>query len=205
MPAPPASFTDPVALAVVIAAGLFAIGAGLTMFYGIPRGSARIAQRQSYIIWHQVRAGTNVGPRRFWPATVPLGIFCLLLGLGGPLVAAGWPWLLVGVFSFLLAMVALAFAFVMAFRPPKRFLPRWWVVEEERRRAGLEPLIPPPSQGREPTMTRRHRRLAVLFLVGLVVIGFVFRLPASFIVAGVAAGSVYLVAVRVREEPQKPA
>ena len=203
MPAPNAPFTDPVALAVVIAAGLFAIGAGLTVFYGIPRGSARIAQRQSYIIWHQIRAGTAVGAKRLWPALLPSGVFCLLLGLGGLFVAAGWPWLPLGVAAFLLSLVFLAFALLMAFRPPKRFLPRWWVVEEARRRAGIEPLIPPPSQGREPTMTRRQRRLAVLFLAGLVVVGFVFRLPASAIVAGVAAGSVYLFAVRVRDEPHK--
>lgn len=187
-------------LAALVVGGLACIAGGLAAFYGRPRGSKRIAQRQSYIIWHQVRAGTAIGARHIYPALLPTGIAILLVVLASLLMGAGERWELLGILVFLLALVVLALALLMAFRPPRRFLPTWWIVEEERRRAGLEPLISPPSQGRDPMMTRKERRLAFLLLIGFVVVGIVLRVPAPLVLAGLSPALVYLAVVRVRDK-----
>jgi hypothetical protein len=186
-------------------AAVFLIALSVTVSYDVPKGSRRIAERQRYIVWHQIRGGTAVGARHIWPALLPMGAFVLVIVLAPVVItAAGSPpgpvSIVLALVTFAFALAVFGFALVMAFRPPQRFLPRWWVIEEERRRAGLEPLIPPPSQGKHPTMTRRQRRLAAMFLVALVPVGIVLNLPAYAVMGGVSVGLVYLAAVRVGDK-----
>jgi hypothetical protein len=197
---PDSPLTDPFKLAVLVAGGLFCLVMGLTMFYGLPRGNRWIEERQRYLVYWGLRAGTTIGGRHVWPAMVPLGGFLLLLALGGLFLGFGGLWQIPGLVIFAAAMAALVFALKMAFRPSPRFLPEWWIEEERRQRAGLDPAMPPPRKGAYLTMTRRQRRLQLLAMVAFTLVWSALGLPVQYALIGLGAGLVYLAAARIREE-----
>jgi hypothetical protein len=182
----------------VVAVVLFGVAvmlASWTMFYGHPRNSRRIAERQRAIVYYQLRAGAVAGAGRIWPFMFPFGLACVVLGITYPLVVAGFSLAILGFVGFAAFWAVLIVGAVMFIRPPIRLLPAWYVEEQWRRRAGLPPALPPPRTGVVPTMTKRQRRTWLVVLLGLGLVSLLIRLP-YYVTGGVLTGLGWLAIYR---------
>jgi hypothetical protein len=125
----------------------------------------------------------------------PFGLASLVLGITYPFVMAGFPLEILGFFGFAAFWVVVIVGAVMFIRPPVRLLPRWYVEEQWRRRAGLPPTMPPPRSGAVPTMTKRQRRTWLVVLLGLGLVSLLINLP-YYVTGGVLMGLGWLAIYR---------
>jgi hypothetical protein len=176
---------DPVLVLTVVAAmtgaGLALVAHGITVYHGWLFDShpwvVRV-RRRTY--WHFMRTGVPSA----WgiPGTLSLGISLLSLSLG--------TWLLssdqsdgIGLAAALIGLLGMFASFVLAWLRPRWFLAGWHRMEVERERAGLEPLLPPPSDGPTMSMTRREYTTGLALVGMLFIVWWVFALPPAVLIS----------------------
>jgi hypothetical protein len=138
---------------------------------------AEATRRRVY--WHQMRPG--ISGSWLQPGVVPFALSFALLGVCGFLIGADEE-SRIGAFVGLLGLLGMLVSALLAWRRPSWFLAPWHRTEIEREQAGLEPLMPPPPEGRSFTMTRRDRRIGFVFVaLALIVSWFLGVLPGALI------------------------
>ena len=96
-----------------------------------------------------------------------------------------------------LALLGMLVSAILAWRRPSWFLAEWHRMQIEREQAGLAPSLPPPPDGPSFTMTRRQRRIGVLFVaLGLIVSWILGLSPAVLIGLGPVLGILAVAEIR---------
>jgi hypothetical protein len=155
---------------------------------------AEMTRRRLY--WHYMRAGISLA----WlqPAVVPYALSFALLGVGAFFIAADEE-SRIGAWLGALALLGMLVSALLAWRRPSWFLAEWHRAENERERAGLTPLLPPPPDGPSFTMTRRERRIGFLFVaIGLIVSWILGLSPAVLIGLAPVLGILTVAEIRDR-------
>ena len=135
---------------------------GVVVYHGWVFGSHPWSVRtRRRFFWHGMRSGMPYA----WavPGAVPMGLGCIAWGVGAWLIIAN-PEDGLGIALALLGFPLIFVPMFLSWRRVGWFLAPWHRTEVERERAGLEPLIPPPAEGPQMTITPR----AMLFGLALV-------------------------------------
>jgi hypothetical protein len=185
-------------VALIVFGGLLT-GFTLLVFYGWPiePGLARAAR--SRLVYHQLRTGMFVGGSRVLPGQLPFGLSVLLVGVQKIVEAINEAPQALGDGAITAAAAALFLAFGLMIHAPSWTLPKWYVEERRRQKAGLEPAIPPPPEGAAMVVSRRVRNL---LLVGFGVFSAVYLalgLPIQYLLFGLAGGVSVLSVAQVRD------
>ena len=168
-------------MAAVTGAGLAFVAHAITVYHGwLFDSNPWVVDVRRRTYWHYMRTGVPSA----WaiPGALPLGISLLSLGIGA--------WLLssdrsdaIGLAAALIGLLGMLASFVLAWLRPPWFLARWHRIEVERERSGLEPLIPPPSDGPTMSMTRREYITGLALIGILIIVWWVFDLSPAVLVS----------------------
>ncbi len=141
-------------------------------------GAWAVATRRR-VFWYQMRPG--ISGSWIHPVLVPFSLSWALLGVCGFLIGVD-PESRIGALIGLLGFLGMLVSALLGWRRPAWILAPWHRTEIERQKAGLEPLMPPPPEGRSFTMTRRDRRIGFVFVaIALIVSWFLGVLPGALI------------------------
>ena len=185
----------------LLSVGIFVFGVLLATWSAVVyrgwlfRSSTWAVATRRRVYWHQMRPG--ISGSWLQPAFVPFALSFALLGVCGFLIGADKE-SRIGAFIGLLGLLGMLVSALLAWRRPAWILAPWHRTEIDREQAGLEPLMPPPPEGRSFTMTRRDRRIGFVFVaVALIVSWFLGVLPGALI--GVAPLLSILAVAEIRD------
>ena len=169
----------------LLSVGIFVFGVLLALWSGVVyRGwlfgsSTWAVATRRRLYWYQMRPG--ISGSWLQPGLVPFALSFALLGVCGFFIGADEESRF-GAFVGVLGMLGMLVSALLAWRRPSWLLAPWHRTEIERERAGLEPLIAPPPEGRSFTMTRRDRRFGFVFVaIALIVSWALGVLPGALI------------------------
>lgn len=158
------------------------------------RSNAWMENYRRRLWWHFIRHGITGS----WiiPAGVPFGLSFVLLGMGGWIIVQN-PGNAAGAMLGFVGFVAMVASMALAWLRPRWLLAPWHRSELDRQAAGLEPAMPPPSDGRTMTMTRREQIIGYAMVGALLIAWWWFALSPTILI-GVGTLLGILAVTRVR-------
>jgi hypothetical protein len=172
----------------MIAFGIGLVGMSLLVFYGWPRETRLGTTMRSRVVYHQLRTGMFIAQTRTWPTMLPFGLALVFIGIRmATELLPGVPYA-IGDISMVIGMIAFVAAFALFVYTPRRLLPAWFVEENRRRKAGIEPGMPPPPEGPVPVMTSRQWLLSYVTIAVLSGIYLFLGWPIQYLLFGLAGG-----------------
>jgi len=172
-----------IVVAFFLGLGLWLIVFGGVVYNGWLIGNHPWADRsRRRLFWHGIRAGMPYA----WliPGAIPIGLGSIAWGVSAWLITTN-PDDGVAIPLALLGFPLIFIPVLLCWRRVRWFLAPWHRTEVEREAAGLEPLLPPPAEGPQMTITSREMWFGLVLVAACLVIWWVAE-AVPFLIGGLS-------------------